>query len=109
MALETTLTTAASTRRALLAGSLGALVAYLAKALGRPLAVRAEDEPILVGGEYTTATSSTLIANTANGSDVFRAESSTGRAIYGIGSIGVRGDSTLGRGVFGVSNSGSGV
>jgi hypothetical protein len=122
MAVESTLTTTASTRRALLAGSLGAVVAYLAQALGRPLATRATDGDVIHVGDDLTATSRTRITNTTNTSEVIRAESSTGIGVYGFSTsgagvagsslsrIGVQGDSASDVGVYGASyESGVGV
>jgi hypothetical protein len=97
MALETLTPT---TRRSVLAAAFGALAAFAAQAIGRPLAARAADgEAVLVGGEYT-ATSVTKITST--GSDVFHAEASTG-------GTGIYSSTTTGSGVFGQSTSGSGV
>ena len=99
-----------SSRRALLAVVGGAAAAFATHAL-RPLAARAEDESIQVGGEYTTAQSVTSIRNQTNAEDVFYARTdSSGVAIRGVsasgwGVFGQSGD----RGVFGLSETGSGV
>jgi hypothetical protein len=58
MALDQTIQ---RSRRALLAGSIGALAAFVGQAIGRPRPARAEGEPIVAGGEYTDATSVTRI------------------------------------------------
>ncbi|HEX6128817.1 MAG TPA: hypothetical protein VF071_07350 [Candidatus Limnocylindria bacterium] len=95
-------------RRALLAGALGGLGAWAASAVGRASPVRAENEYIQVGGEYTTATSQTRIRNETNTEDVFRAESSTsGTALGGTSNSGIAvfGWSTSYYGVFGHSAS----
>jgi hypothetical protein len=89
-------------RRALLAGVLGGLGAWAAGAIGRASPVRAEGEAIVVGGEYTTATSPTSISNQTNGLDVFVAQSS------GNG-IAVSGFSNSQIGVYGFSGSNVGV
>jgi hypothetical protein len=88
-------------RRALLGAALGAGIAAVASALGRPLPARAADDaPVLVGGEYT-ATSVTRIANTTNASVVLEGASKTGNGIHGT--------SDSGRGVFGESTDGNAV
>jgi hypothetical protein len=111
MALETTLTTAASTRRALLAGSLGALAAYVAQALGRPLSARATDGDVIHVGDDLSATSVTRIVNTANAENVITAESQQGVGLSGISDVqpGVSGRSSTGNGVRGTSDFGAGV
>jgi hypothetical protein len=121
MALETTLATATSTRRALLAGSVGALVAYVAHAVGRPLSARATDGDVIHVGDDLTATSVTKITNTTNAENVLEAESGEGVGVRGISDVGtgvsgssdfgvgVRGNSIWGSGVFGQSNETAGV
>jgi hypothetical protein len=99
MALETLTPT---TRRNVLAAAFGALAAFAAQAIGRPLPARAEGEAIVVGGEYTDATSVTKIANTTTSDDVLWGESS-------FSGTGVFGGSGSGAGVFGFSQSGDGV
>jgi hypothetical protein len=81
MALDQTIQ---RSRRALLAGSIGALAAFVGQAIGRPLPARAEGEPIVVGGEYTDATSVTRIRNGTNNAAVLRGESVSGTGIYGL-------------------------
>ena len=96
-----------SSRRALIAGALGGLGAWAAGVIGRAAPVRAEGENIVVGGEYLTAQSQTLIRNQTNGSAVFSAQSwSSGLAIYGKSDsgTGVYGESFSGNGLVGVSN-----
>jgi hypothetical protein len=84
-------------RRAVLAGALGAAAASLAATLGRPRSVAAaDDEAMLVGGEYTS-TSVTKITNTTNGATVIEGSSTTG--------VGVRGQSSGNYGVAGISSS----
>lgn len=80
-------------RRALLVGALGGIGVWVASAIGRASPVRAEGQPILVGGEYTDATSVTSITNQTNSDTVLRGT--------GIG-IGVEGIST---GVIGAGTS----
>lgn len=115
MALETVLMTAVSTRRALLAGSLGALGAYFAQAFGQPRSVRATDGDVIHVGDELTATSVTKITNTANADPVFWAESSSGVAVvakssghdgiqsHSLGSSGVTGTTNGGRGLYGIA------
>ena len=95
-------TTAPRSRRALLA-SVGAAVAGAAAAtLGRALPAAAEGQNVQVGGEYTDATSTTLIENQANDETIFEARSlGGGTAIVG--------QSDSGGGISGVSNTGEGV
>lgn len=109
------------TRRALLAGALGALAALAASAIGRPSPVRAEGQAVVVGGEYLDATSTTKITNLTTGEIVLWGESSTGTGVRGDSSsntgvygqssslFGVQGFSWSGTGVRGHSNSGTGV
>jgi hypothetical protein len=108
MAIETT---GPSSRRAVLAAALGGAAAFVAHALGRPLPARAEGQTVVVGGEYTDATSVTRIANSTNSATVIQAESSTGIAIRGdsSSSYGVAGTSFSGTGVFASSTSNIGV
>jgi len=88
-----------SSRRAVLIASVGGMAALIANALGRPLpAHAADDDPMVVGGEYTSETV-TKITTTGE------------TAIQGVavGSTGVQGDSTGGSGVFGSTETGFGV
>jgi hypothetical protein len=111
-----------TTRRNVLAAAAGALVAFAAQAIGRPLAVRAEGEAVVVGGEYTTATSVTKIENQTNtatalwGSNTglgrgVHGSSGSGTGVYGSADsgYGIWGDSPSGIGVTGFSVSGAGV
>jgi hypothetical protein len=113
---------ATPSRRALLAGALGGLGALAAKALGGPSVARAENEAIVVGGEYLTAESRTFVKNQTNGANVLVAQStSSGYGVYGLSnsntgvygssgsSYGVRGFSGSHIGVYGSSSSGTGV
>jgi hypothetical protein len=93
-----------TSRRALLAGAVGGLGVLAARAIGSPSPARAEGEAIVVGGEYTDATSKTYLKNQANGDIVFAAEStSNGVGMYGLShdGIGVYGASSTYIGVFG--------
>jgi len=104
--------TAASSRRALLAGALGGIGAWAASAIGRARPVRADGEIIHVGDEILTATSLTEIRNTANDAGVFTARSTGGGwGVLGDSDtyIGVYGASNSDRGVFGYSDGGNGV
>jgi hypothetical protein len=105
-------------RRALLAGALGGLGAWAASAIGRASPARAEGQNVQVGGEYTDATSVTLIQNQTTTAAVFRAISTAGgvgiwsssNSFYGIYStsgsgIGVEGESSSSIGVRGYSGS----
>jgi hypothetical protein len=99
MAIDTTTPTS---RRGLLAGTVGALAALAAHALGRPRPASAHDPDDVRLGGSNTATGVTTITNTALNGGAF-----SGLA-NGLG-IGVYGSSPSGWGVFGVSNSGNGV
>jgi len=101
-----------SSRRALLGAGVGALAATLAAAIGRPAPVRAEGETMVVGGEYTTATSRVLLRNEVNDNGVFVAESTgAGVGVSGLSNswIGVSGNSSSYVGVRGNSNPNIGV
>jgi len=104
--------TTSGSRRALLVGAIGGIGAVAAGAVARVSPVRAEGEAIVVGGEYTTATSQTKLLNQANGSTVFWAASTAGGiGVYGTSdsSYAVYGTSTSSVGVFGSSETDSGV
>ena len=106
------MTSAVQTRRALLGAGLGALATTIWSALGRPGPVRAEGQQVLVGGEYTDATSQTLIQNQTNAESVIVAQAGPGgTALVGIGSnsTGVAGSSSSGTGVYANSNQGIGL
>ena len=109
-------------RRALLAGALGGIGAWAASAIGRASPVRAEGEAMVVGGDYTAATSTTSLYDGTNDQTVLSAasagagtgvygESQSGIGIWGkcISSYGVYGQSDSNRGVYGESNSSWGV
>jgi len=98
-------------RRALLSTGLGALAASVLAALGRPLDVHAEGQAVQVGGEYTDATSQTLIQNQTNAESVIVAQAGPGgTALVGIGgATGVAGSSSSGTGVYASSTSAKGV
>jgi hypothetical protein len=90
-----------NSRRAVLIGALSGLGAWAAGAVAGVARVRAADnEPMLVGGEYTSS-SVTSLTNSTNTAIVFRAEStmSEGATIHA--------ESSLGTGLF--ANCGSGV
>jgi hypothetical protein len=97
MAIDTTTPTS---RRALLAGTVGGLAALAAQALGGPRPASAHDPDDVRLGSSNVATSATLIQNTAtDASAAFGTAAGTG----------VWGDSVTGTGVQGHSNSGTGV
>jgi hypothetical protein len=73
----------ARSRRVLLRGGLGGLVAIVAGAYGRPQPVRAEGETMHVGGDYLTATTATQLKNTTTNNDVVILQTTQGgRALY---------------------------
>ena len=84
------------TRRALLGAGLGALVAAIAGALGRPGPATAADGSQIVAGFGTTATETTSITNNANDRPVFVGQSQAG--------TGLAGNSRSGNGVRGFSS-----
>jgi hypothetical protein len=99
-------------RRALLAGALGGLGAFVASAIGRANPTRAEGQAIVVGGEYTDAITATSIYNQANDDTVFLASSTgAGVGLYGLSSsgYGVAAHSAAGHGVSSTSGSGTAV
>jgi len=111
---------ALNSRRAVLAAALGGGVAVIAQALGRPLPAKAEGQGIVVGGEYTNATSKTYIANNTNSDFVLAAQSTMGgTALHGrsdqigiqgqsdgVGFPGLNGYAARGYGVAGVGHTG---
>jgi hypothetical protein len=98
MALDTK---APSSRRALLAASVGGVAALAADAFARPLAARAATgDTVKVGGGFT-ATSATEITNATTSADVL-----VGVTRFGTGVVGL---ADTGTGVVGFSNSGAGV
>ena len=110
MAIETT---TPRSRRAILAAALGAGAATIASALGRPLAVKATSEPVVVGGSYLTDMTTKIEALDAGGSgtNAFWGSSHGGVGLYGTGisGTGVQGGSDSGFGVAGNSNTAEGV
>ncbi len=108
-------------RRDLLAMAAGGVVALVAGALGRPQPTRAaDDQAVLVGGEYT-ATSVTKITNStprdsalpidSGSGEAIQGRSGSGIAIHGVSGsyVGVWGESTSVIGVRGASDTGTGV
>jgi hypothetical protein len=107
----TTETPSPRSRRALLAAALGAGVATIASALGRPLPARAADgDPVVVGGEHT-ASSVTRFDTGATGAIALWGNSTSQAGVYGHSTSGngVVGESSSGTGVAGSSTSGIGV
>jgi hypothetical protein len=106
MALDSATLTSATTRRAVLAGTLGALGAYLAQALGRPLAARATDGDIIHVGDDLTAATTTKISNSINAGTALWGSCDLGWGVRGssTSNTGVGGDSASGTGVYGYSN-----
>ncbi len=110
-----------TTRRALLGAGLGALIATVATALGRPLGARAADGDPMALGQAMVATVPTSITNGINGNNVFVAQSTAGNGLAGLSSnaygvvgfsknlAGVRGESTNNDGVLGLATAGNGV
>ena len=88
-------------RRALLGGAAGALVAFVAQALGRPLSARGADGDNMILGAVNTATATTKISNTATTDAVFWGAAA--------GGVGVQGTSDSSTGVYGLSDSWAGV
>ena len=104
-------TTSLRTRRAILSGALGATVAAVAAAVGRPDLARAVNGDVVhVGGSYT-ATRSTTINAQDSGATGLVAGSNRGYGVVGLSKdgIGVNGSSSIGDGVVGRSKDGIGV
>jgi hypothetical protein len=78
-------------RRSVLAAAAGAVGAVALQAFGRPTPALAEGETVVVGGEYTTATSVTKITSTA---DIVVMEARNGSA--GSAGVGLRAHSNNG-------------
>lgn len=98
-----------SSRRALLAGSVGAAAALAADALAGPLNAQAADGDRLTVGRTFTATRVTKITNDMTDATVLAGISKTGIGVRGAGAIGVQGTSVEFDGVQGVSTDGVGV
>ena len=108
-------TTSARTRRAILAGGVGAVAAVAVNALARPEHALAVDPNDVVLGGTNAATTPTVINNFTNGETVFAAQSNSagpGAACVlstSAGAVAVRGQATTGNGVEGSSDSGLGM
>ncbi len=89
------------TRRALLGAALGASVATVASAFGRPLSTRAADGDVIHVGDTLTATSTTELRSDVPFQEVLRAVSSIG--------VGLRGVTTSSTAVWGSAANGEGV
>jgi hypothetical protein len=100
-----------SSRRSLLAASVGALAALAAGAVARPLSTRAANgDALTVGGKYN-ATGTTRIIDSSTSADVFRGVSTSGTGVHGLSTsgTGVRGEAPQGTGLFGKSTDSYGV
>ena len=117
MALDTT---TLRSRRALLAGAFGGLVAIAAQAVGRPISADAANGDVVRLGEEHQATAPTRFFNTAQGvaltadtgsGPAFAAETGSGDGVRGTSysGAGVRGRSTEAYGVYGASSTYYGV
>jgi len=67
-----------SSRRSVLAAAVGGVAGAFLASLGRAAPALAEGQAIVVGGEYTDATSLTKIQNSTDSTNVFEARSSFG-------------------------------
>ncbi|HEV8516218.1 MAG TPA: hypothetical protein VGQ47_01105 [Candidatus Limnocylindrales bacterium] len=94
---------AVATRRSLLAAGGGALLAFVAQAIGRPAGTRANDGDAVLAGSDTTATTTTSVTTTG-GNGLLGSSSDGG------GASGLRGESSgvFSRGVYGSSSGASG-
>ena len=96
---------ASSSRRTVIASGIGAILGFVASALGRPENAQAATAYVEAGGEtYTTAV--TYLANYTNPDTVLRVVSSAdGNAVNGVSDLapGVLGESQTSTGVFGSS------
>lgn len=119
---ETGTEKAGTTRRTLLGAGLGALVAAVAGALGRPQAVRAANgDPLALGTANTASTTTGLLSSEGTNAALSVVNTSTGGAVHGGSANGPAflgfsqsgnafdGQSTSGNGVRGVSDVGIGV
>ena len=88
-------------RRAVLAGVVGGIGAFLAAAVGRAAPARASDPNDVVLGSPNTASTTTSITNSTTNAAVFSAVSTSG--------IALRGESEFYDAIWGVSDSGAGV
>jgi hypothetical protein len=103
-------TTRPRSRRALLAGTLGGLVALAAQAIGRPPAVSANDPNDVLLGHDNIEETATLIYNTSDGKNAIEAvASASGTAVLATSSSGsgVDGRSAKQVGVYGSSGPGA--
>jgi hypothetical protein len=109
--VESPVEAAPTSRRALLAGAIGGLGAWLASAIGGTTPVSADTETIHVGDEILTAETVTRLKNGTNANTVFWAESISGVGVAGTSdtSYGVLGKSNKSRGVSGESTDGVGT
>ena len=100
-----------TTRRALLGAGLGALVASVAHAVGRPGAAQAADGDVMHAGQGLTATATTSLTNNSTDRPVFVGQSQLGTGVAGNSNRGngVRGFSATNQGVVGESEGESGV
>lgn len=89
-------------RRAVIAGALGGIGAWALAGVGKASPVHAEGQAVVVGGEYTDASSVTYIKNSSNDEVVIKGESAANGS-------GVYGQSATGSGVTAVSTSGFGL
>jgi hypothetical protein len=99
-----------TSRRAILGAAAGGAAAVAAQALASTAALAGENSQVLVGGEYTNATSQTLIkaSNTGSTFDVFKGESAgSGAGVAGKSQsgIGVKGEAVSSNSI-GVSGTG---
>jgi len=95
------------TRRAVLAASLGGAAAFVAQAVARPLQARAADnDDVLVGGEYTSSSVTKITGTTDVG---IWGGSGTNAGLLGTSTSGpgVHGETTSGIGVRGLSSGGA--
>ncbi len=115
MVRESGLAPSTTTRRALLAGSLGALVAHAAQTLARPLATRAANGDTMTAGHTFTASATTGVSTTSGHGLQGTSSEAYATGVYGENSseygYGVAGRNTSqgGTGVWGDSSSGKGV
>ena len=95
-------TSAPRTRRALLAGGLGGLVAFVAAAVGRPLDVRAGSDGDVVLGAVNAATSTTVVQNTTTAVAAFKAACLDADGVVGYSNADTK------SGVYGFTDNGGG-
>lgn len=98
-------------RRALLAGVVGGIGAWVVGAIGRTSRAQAANGDVVHVGDTLTGTVTTKITNSTSGEYGLWGAAPNGSGLRGTSTAGpgVRGDSTSSNGIFGISTDGDGV